>query len=105
MPSRATRCTWPSTAPRPTSSTGRAASGCGKASVGRQLASALGLDFIEGDELHPPRNVALMAAGTPLTDADRADWLATIATRLGQAQAGGRGLVVSCSALKRRYPH
>ena len=78
-------------------------SGCGKTSVGRQLASALGLDFIEGDELHPPRNVALMAAGTPLTDVDRADWLATIATRLGQAQADGRGLVGSCSALKRRY--
>ena len=78
-------------------------SGCGKTSVGRQLASALQLDFIEGDELHPPRNVALMAAGTPLTDADRADWLATIAARLAQAQAGGRGLVVSCSALKRRY--
>lgn len=78
-------------------------SGCGKTSVGRQLAQALGLDFIEGDELHPPRNVALMAAGTPLTDADRADWLATIADRLGQAQATGQGLVVSCSALKRRY--
>jgi carbohydrate kinase (thermoresistant glucokinase family) len=78
-------------------------SGCGKTSVGRQVAQALGIEFIEGDELHPPRNVALMAAGTPLTDDDRADWLATIAHRLGQAHAGGRGLVVSCSALKRRY--
>jgi carbohydrate kinase (thermoresistant glucokinase family) len=78
-------------------------SGCGKTSVGRQVAQALGIEFIEGDELHPPRNVALMAAGTPLTDDDRADWLATIAHRLGQAHADGRGLVVSCSALKRRY--
>ena len=78
-------------------------SGCGKTSVGRAVAQALGLDFIEGDELHPPRNVALMAAGTPLTDADRADWLASIAARLGAAHAAGRGLVVSCSALKRRY--
>ena len=78
-------------------------SGCGKSSMGAQLALALGLAFIEGDSLHPPRNVALMAAGTPLTDADRADWLATIAQHLGQAQAAGSGLVVSCSALKRRY--
>ena len=78
-------------------------SGCGKTLIGRALAQALGLQFIEGDELHPPRNVALMAAGTPLTDADRADWLATIAARLGQAQAAGQGLVVSCSALKRSY--
>jgi gluconokinase len=78
-------------------------SGCGKTSVGRRIAQQLGLAFVEGDELHPPRNVALMAAGTPLTDADRADWLAAIATRLGQAHAAGRGLVVSCSALKRSY--
>ena len=78
-------------------------SGCGKTSIGRAVARALSLEFIEGDELHPPRNVALMAAGTPLTDADRADWLATIASRLGQAHAARRGLVVSCSALKRCY--
>jgi len=78
-------------------------SGCGKSTVGIQLAQALGLDFIEGDALHPPRNVALMAAGTPLTDADRAGWLAEIAASLGQADAVGQGLVVSCSALKRSY--
>jgi gluconokinase len=78
-------------------------SGCGKSTVGRRLAQGLGLRFVEGDELHPPRNVALMAAGTPLTDADRHDWLETIATALAQAAAQGQGLVVSCSALKRRY--
>jgi carbohydrate kinase (thermoresistant glucokinase family) len=78
-------------------------SGCGKSTVGLQLAGLLHCDFLEGDSLHPPRNVALMAAGTPLTDADRAEWLATIAQRLGDAQAAQRGLVVSCSALKRRY--
>ncbi len=78
-------------------------SGVGKSSIGRALALALGLEFVEGDELHPPRNVALMAAGTPLTDADRAGWLGAVAACLGQAQAGGRGLVVSCSALKRSY--
>ena len=77
--------------------------GCGKSSVGHQIAQTLGLAFLEGDELHPPRNVALMAAGTALTDADRADWLAAIGARLGQSQAAGRGLVVSCSALKRAY--
>jgi gluconokinase len=78
-------------------------SGCGKTSIGLRVAQALGLDFVEGDALHPPRNVALMAAGTPLTDTDRADWLAAIAARLGQAHASGSGLVVSCSALKRSY--
>ena len=78
-------------------------SGCGKSTVGALLAAALDQAFIEGDSLHPPHNVALMAAGTALTDADRAGWLATIAGRLAEARATGQGLVVSCSALKRSY--
>ncbi|MBE0548078.1 MAG: gluconokinase [Rubrivivax sp.] len=76
-------------------------SGCGKSTVGCALAAALGLPFIEGDELHPPRNVALMAAGTPLTDEDRLDWLQAVAAAL--AGAADSGAVVACSALKRRY--
>ena len=78
-------------------------SGCGKSTVGRALAEALGLRFIEGDEWHPPRNVALMAAGTPLTDDDRRDWLQALAGQLASAAAQGQGLVLSCSALKRSY--
>ena len=78
-------------------------SGCGKSTVGRALAARLGVPFIEGDEWHPPRNVALMAAGTPLTDDDRRDWLHALAGQLAQAAAQGQGLVLSCSALKRSY--
>ena len=78
-------------------------SGCGKSTIGQAIAERLGLPFIEGDSLHSARNVALMASGSALTDADRAEWLAAIAQKLGQAAAAGRGLVVSCSALKRRY--
>ena len=77
-------------------------SGCGKSTVGEGLAKALHLPFLEGDSLHPPRNVALMASGTPLTDEDRAGWLDTIAARLA-ALPDDAGLVVSCSALKRAY--
>jgi len=76
-------------------------SGCGKSTVGVALAQALGVPFVEGDTLHPPRSVALMAAGTPLTDDDRQGWLQAVAARL--AAARGTGVVVSCSALKRRY--
>ncbi|MFC5519614.1 gluconokinase [Polaromonas jejuensis] len=78
-------------------------SGCGKSSVGQQLAQRLGVDFLEGDDLHPAQNVARMAAGVALTDADRQGWLETLAGRLAAAGAQGHGIVVSCSALKRSY--
>jgi len=76
-------------------------SGCGKSSLSQALALRLAVSFIEGDELHPPRNVALMAAGTPLTDDDRQGWLEAVAKCLAAAE--DRGAVVACSALKRRY--
>lgn len=78
-------------------------SGCGKSTLGRALAARLGVHYVEGDELHPPENVARMAAGTPLTDADRQGWLEKIAAEVAAAAARGEGLVVTCSALKRRY--
>ncbi len=78
-------------------------SGCGKSTLGRALADGLSIAFVEGDALHPPENVARMAAGVALTDADRHVWLQSIAGQLRAAKAGGRGVVVSCSALKRSY--
>lgn len=78
-------------------------SGCGKSTVGRALAQALAVPFLEGDDLHPPANVERMAAGVALCDADRQGWLEAIAAALAQARSGGQGLVVTCSALKRRY--
>ena len=78
-------------------------SGCGKSTVGAQLAAALGLAFLEGDTLHSPRSVALMESGVALSDADRAGWLQTLAARIAQARWCGQGLELSCSALKRAY--
>ena len=76
-------------------------SGCGKSSVGQRLAQALDVPFLEGDNFHTPNNIAKMSAGIALTDADRADWLLALRDRIAAAQ--GSGVVLSCSALKRRY--
>jgi gluconokinase len=77
--------------------------GSGKSTVGAMLARALGVDFVEGDDYHPPENVQRMASGIPLTDEDRASWLSALATRIREAHDAGTGLVVTCSALKRSY--
>jgi carbohydrate kinase (thermoresistant glucokinase family) len=78
-------------------------SGCGKSTVGRQLAKALGLRYLEGDDFHPSANVARMAAGVALTDDDRREWLQRMSARLAQAHSANEGVVLACSALKRSY--
>ena len=74
-------------------------SGCGKSSVGARLATRLGLNYRDGDDLHPPENVAKMRAGMPLTDGDRWPWL----DRVGQVLLAEAPVIVGCSALKRAY--
>lgn len=78
-------------------------SGCGKSSVGEAIAEAFSTDFIEGDALHPPENIAKMSAGTPLTDEDRWPWLDAVGKALQKGSADGHAVVVSCSALKKAY--
>jgi gluconokinase len=77
-------------------------SASGKSTVGAELADELGVPFVDGDDLHPVANIAKMAAGHPLDDADRMPWLDIVGARLAAAEHQG-GLVVACSALKRAY--
>jgi gluconokinase len=78
-------------------------SGCGKSTLGEALAQALNLPFIEGDTLHDEHSIAKMRSGQPLDDADRAGWLGRIAAQLQNEQRYPRGLVLTCSALRRVY--
>jgi gluconokinase len=78
-------------------------SGSGKSTVGVALAKALGWPLVEGDDLHPPANVAKMAAGIPLTDADRWPWLDRIVVELRRIIASEGNAVLACSALKQSY--
>jgi gluconokinase len=77
--------------------------GSGKTTVGRALATALGWSFRDADDFHPAANVAKMSAGQPLTDADRAPWLAAIRDHISRLLAAGGHAVVTCSALKAAY--
>ncbi len=75
-------------------------SGCGKSSVGAAVAERLGMHYTDGDDLHPPANIAKMSSGTPLTDADREPWLVRVGQRLAAIDGS---VVIGCSALKRSY--
>ncbi len=77
--------------------------GVGKTSVGQLLARRLNVDFIEGDEFHPPANIAKMENGIPLTDSDRYPWLLALRDKMDTVRQQGNGAVVACSALKAKY--
>jgi carbohydrate kinase (thermoresistant glucokinase family) len=76
-------------------------SAAGKSTVGRLLATDLGLAFLDADDLHPASNRAKMSAGTPLTDDDRMPWLDRVSDELAARSASGA--VIACSALRRVY--
>jgi gluconokinase len=78
-------------------------SGSGKSFLGSRLAAALGWRFLEGDDFHPPANIAKMSAGIPLDDADRAPFLAAIRAEIEASLSRGEGTVIACSALKESY--
>ncbi|KAI0397878.1 P-loop containing nucleoside triphosphate hydrolase protein [Xylariaceae sp. FL0594] len=78
--------------------------GCGKTTVAEYLSKTLNLPYLEGDAYHPQANIDKMASGIPLTDADRWDWLTLLREEsLRQLAAGAEGVVLTCSALKRKY--
>ena len=78
-------------------------SGSGKTDVGKSLAEQLGWDFYDADDFHPPENIAKMANGIPLDDADRAPWLSSLHNLIAASLKQERPGVLACSALKERY--
>ena len=76
------------------------AAGCGKSTIGEELAAIFEAKFFEGDDFHSPENKAKMAAGTALTDDDRWPWLRTLVNAMCE---GKQTTVSSCSSLKRSY--
>ena len=77
--------------------------GSGKTTIGRALAERLGWNFFDGDDYHSLENIQKMRRDIPLTDADRADWLNTLAKLIHQQLEWGHPGILACSALKQRY--
>ncbi len=77
--------------------------GSGKTTVGQALATHLGWEFLEGDQLHSPENRAKMARGQPLSDDERKPWLLALATHIRSHLRRKSPLIVACSALKASY--
>ncbi|CAI6241779.1 unnamed protein product [Periconia digitata] len=78
--------------------------GCGKSTVAKGLSDRYGFDYIEGDDYHPESNVQKMSENIPLNDADRWDWLILLRDAALEAlKRGAKGVVVTCSALKKKY--
>ena len=73
--------------------------GCGKSSVGAALSAALGVTYVDGDDLHPAANVDKMRRGVALSDDDRWPWIGQVAACLQNSAP----VIVGCSALKRAY--
>lgn len=78
-------------------------SGVGKTTIGHLLASRTGWNFEDGDDYHSEENRRKMAAGVPLTDADRRPWLNALHERMRRHQEQGEHAIFACSALKRQY--
>ena len=78
-------------------------SGSGKTTVGRLLSQTLGWRFTDADDFHPAANVAKMSAGQPLTDEDRAPWLAALRAHIDARLAAAENTIIACSALKQAY--
>jgi gluconokinase len=77
--------------------------GAGKTTVAQQLHARTGWPWLDADDLHPPENLRLLAAGVPLDDAHRQPWLHAVADWIGDREVAGQDAVVACSALRRRY--
>ena len=78
-------------------------SGCGKTSVGSELAAVLGYRFVDADDYHPRANIEKMRAGHALDDHDREPWLARLNALLRHSAARNEPVVLACSALRERY--
>lgn len=77
--------------------------GCGKTTIGRNLAARLGWRFYDADDFHSEANKEKMSKGIPLEDSDREPWLRTLHEMIQKNLEDGTSMILACSALKKKY--
>lgn len=77
--------------------------GCGKTTIGKNLATELGWPFYDADDYHPDANKKKMAEGSPLDDSDREPWLGTLHQIIQTHLTAENDMILACSALKKKY--
>jgi gluconokinase len=75
----------------------------GKSTIAAEFVRLTGWAFAEGDDYHSAANKQKMHAGLPLTDEDRAPWLASLHEVIVKWAKSGQNGVMTCSALKQSY--
>ncbi|BFM21247.1 gluconokinase [Gilvimarinus japonicus] len=75
-------------------------SGTGKSCVAKALAQHYGYRYIDADDFHSDEAKALMAKGTPLTDALRAPWVHNIGAYLRECAAAKVSCTLAFSGLR-----
>jgi gluconokinase len=78
-------------------------SGVGKTTIGWLLSARTGWRFEDADDYHSEKNRQKMAAGIPLTDADREPWLDALHKLVLEYYKKGVSAILACSALKESY--
>ncbi len=74
--------------------------GSGKSTVARALAGHYGAVLLDADDFHTAEAKTRMAAGMPLTDAQREPWVDALARELQNVARQGRSSVLAYSGLR-----
>ena len=78
-------------------------SGSGKSTLAKALTDIYGYEYLDGDDFHSLESKSLMAQGIPLTDVNRAPWVAAIKQRLKDNANHLTHTILAFSGLKQKH--